>query len=53
MSDVNLPAHRAGLPEEKVSFILCPLTRLQGGACGARFGQVNVRRQNFHLGFEG
>ena len=23
---MKLPAHRAGLPEEEVSFILCPLT---------------------------
>ncbi|MFB3884807.1 MAG: hypothetical protein ACE144_06240, partial [Thermodesulfobacteriota bacterium] len=37
-------AHRAGLPGKEISFLLCPLTRLQGGACGALAGQpVTVR----------
>jgi hypothetical protein len=38
---MKLPAHGAGLPGKEVSFILCPLApRFQGGACGARSGQV-------------
>jgi len=37
---VKLPAHRAGLPEEEVSFVLRPLPRQQCGAGGARPGQI-------------
>jgi hypothetical protein len=46
ISHVKLPAHRAGLPGNEISFLLCPSThwasrpRLQGGACGALAGQM-------------
>jgi hypothetical protein len=35
---VKLHALRAGLPGKEILFMLCPLTRLQGGACGAHSG---------------
>ena len=40
-SRVKLPAHSTGLPGKEISFILCPLTRLRGGACGPLAGHLD------------
>jgi hypothetical protein len=46
MPNVKLRAHRAGLPGNEISFLLCPFLpagrqgpRLIGGLCGALAGQ--------------
>ena len=39
---MKLPSQRAGLPGKEISPILCPLTRLKGGAYGARSGQKGL-----------
>ncbi|MBP1695851.1 MAG: hypothetical protein H6Q41_1039 [Deltaproteobacteria bacterium] len=31
---VKLPAHRAGVPEEEISFIVCPSTPCKAGLAG-------------------
>jgi hypothetical protein len=52
MTNVKLPAHRAGLPGKEVSFILCPLTPpIPLWRDGARSGQNDFQYQTIRLSF--